>query len=381
MVSWELTADQRAIQDMVHKFAEKEIRPLAPEMDEKGKVDFDLLAKAEELGLQSVSIPAEYGGMDLDTVTATVIAEELGWGCSGFGMYLCEDWTSSLPLILFGTDEQKQKWLPRVTEHGALIGMGVTEPNAGCDVANISTTARKDGDYYVLNGTKHFITNGGDAEFYTVFATLDKSKGYKALTPFLVTADAPGFSIGKKENKMGVRCSSTAELILEDVRVPKDQLIGREGLGMGLAMMMLDYGRVTVGAMSVGVARAALEMAVEYAQQRVQFGKPIGVNQGISFKLADMATKVQAARHMIWHAAWLRDQKKNYSKEAAMAKWFASDVCMQVTMDAVQVFGGSGYMREFPLEKWMRDAKIFQIMIGTSEIQQLVIAKHLMPNL
>lgn len=381
MVSWELTPEQRSIQDMVHRFAEKEIRPLAQKMDETGETDLGLLDKAKELGLQGCTVPTEYGGGGLDAITACIIAEELGWGCAGFSLNLVEDWASSIPLVLLGTEEQKRKWLPRVTEEGKLIGMAITEPNAGCDVGNIATTAKKDGDYYLLNGTKHFITNGGRSEFYTVFATLDRSQGSRGLTAFLVEQDTPGFSIGKMENKMGVRCSATAELILEDVRVPKENLMGEEGGGFRLAMVMLDYGRVYVPAINVGLARAAFEESAKYAQERIQFGKPIGVNQGISFRIADMATKIQAARHLTWHAAWLLDQKKSFSAESAMAKWYASDMAMQVTADAVQIFGGAGYMKDFPLEKWMRDAKIFQIFIGTNEIQQIVIAKHLMPSL
>jgi acyl-CoA dehydrogenase len=381
MISWELTPEQKTLRDTVHRFAEKQIRPLAQQMDETCETDEGLLEKAKEMGLPGCTVPREYGGGGLDVVSSAIIGEELAWGCAAFAVTITEDWISCLPLLDVGTEEQKKKWLPRVAEEGKLIGSAITEPGAGSDVSTLSTTARKDGNLYTLNGAKQFITNGGIADFYNVFATLDKSKGYKGITAFLVDSQTPGFYPGKKERKMGLSSSHTGELIFENVCVPEENLLGVERGGFRVAMKLLDYSRVIIASVAVGLARAAMEEAAKYAQERVQFGKPIGVNQGVSFKLADMAIRIQAARHLMWHAAWLADQGKSYSHEAAMAKCFASDVAMWVTTEAIQVFGGAGYMKDFQLEKWMRDAKILQIVVGTNEIQRMLISRVMMPDL
>lgn len=378
MISFKLTEEQEQIRRLARTFAEKEIIPIAAEYDEKEEIPWHIVEKAHALGLMNRTVPVEYGGQGLDHVTDAIVAEELAYGCLGISGALGANGLALTPILIAGTPEQKEKFLKPFCAKPQLAAFCLTEPNAGSDVASISTTAVRDGDYYVINGRKCFITNGGIAALYTVFATVDKSKGLKGITAFIVPGDTPGISMGRKERKMGDRASHVAEVIFEDVRVPKENVLWSEGQGFKIAMMTLDRTRPIVGAAAVGVARRALEEAIKYSKQRVQFGRPICENQAIQFMLADMATKVEAARMLVWYACWLLDQGLPVSKVGAMAKMYAADVAMSVTVDAVQIFGGYGYMRDYPVEKLMRDAKILQIYEGTNQIQRMVIARNLL---
>lgn len=375
MIEFELTDEQKMMKDMAHEFAEKEIRPIAAELDEKEEHSWEIVKKAAKSGLITHGIPAEYGGGGQGSITGCIIAEELAWGCLGIATTLGAPTLASLPIIITGNEDQKKEWLSRLCnpDNPKLAGFCLTEPEAGSDAANLKTTAVLDGDEYVINGNKHFITNGGLSEFYTVFAMTDKSKGYGGISAFIVDANSPGIAMARKESKMGIRASQTAEMVFEDVRVPKENLLKEEGMGFYVAMSTLDVSRPGVGSIAVGVARAAYEAALEYAKERIQFGKPIIRHQAIGFMLADMLIQITAARMLVWNAAWQVDQGKP-GLESAMAKTFASDVAMWVTTEAVQIHGGYGYMKEYPVEKWMRDAKITQIYEGTNQIQRLIIS-------
>lgn len=378
MVDFQLTEEQEQIRRLAASFAEKEIIPAAAAYDEKEEVPWSIIEKAHAVGLMNLHVPVEYGGQGLDHVTGALVTEELAYGCLGITGSIGNNNLALTPLLLVGTEEQKQKFLPPFCARPQLGGFCLTEPNAGSDVANISTSARLKGDHYVINGQKCFITNGGIANLYTVFAKTDPAKGVRGLSAFLVPGDTPGLRGGKKEKKMGDRASHVGEVLFEDVCVPKENLLGKEGDGFKIAMMTLDSTRPGIGALAVGVARRAFTEALKYARQRVQFGKPIAENQAIQFLLADMAMKIEAARGLVLKACWLLDQGRRATKEGAMAKCFASDVAMAVTVDAVQIHGGYGYMREYPVEKLMRDAKILQIYEGTNQIQRLVIARELL---
>ncbi len=379
MVDFELTDEQKLMQKTAHDFAEKEMRPVALDYDKKGAMPFEIVQKAHDIGLDTAFIPEAYGGGGVtSTLTHCVVMEELNWGCAGIATGLIGAGLAYLPVIHMGTEEQKQKFLRRFTGPEAKLGaLALTEPDAGSDVAAISTTATKDGDQWVLNGTKRFITNGGIAELTVVFATVDRSLRHFGLRALVVEKDNPGMKEGKVEDKMGVRASHTSELIFDDCRVPAFNMLGAEDSGAFVgAMKALEASRPLVAAGAIGVARAAYEYSLEYSRNRKAFGGPIAKKQGIAFMLADMKTKIDAARLLTWRAAWMMDQGMPMNKEASIAKLFATDAAMEVTTDAVQIMGGTGYMRDEPVEKWMRDAKVFQIWEGTSQIQRLVISRE-----
>ncbi len=378
MIGFDLTEEQIALQDMAHKFAANEIRPKAAECDQTGTFPMEIFRKAFDLGLMTGFIPEALGGLGLGSLESCLIEEELAWGCAGITTSMTCNGLALTPIILAGTEDQKKQFVvPFGTEFG-FASFCLTEPGAGSDAGGIATTARKDGDVYVMNGRKCFITNGTHASQYTVFASTDRSRGHKGLSAFIVPRSLPGVSPGKKEDKMGQRASDTSDVLFEEVRVPAANLLGKEGEGFKIAMKTLDYARPSVASMSVGVARAALELAMQYSKERVQFGAPIAMNQAIHFLLADMAMDIEAARLLTLKSAWLLDQGRRCTKESSFAKAFAADLAMRVTTDAVQTFGGYGYMKDYPVEKLMRDAKLLQIYEGTSQIQRLVIAKEIM---
>ena len=372
-----LNEDQLELQEMVREFVDKEITPFAGEMDRNNEAMPGLMEKAADMGLLNLIVPEEYGGPGLDSVTVAMIYEELGKGCAGIATSMAANSLASYPILLSGSEEQKVEHCNLLNE-GGLAAFALTEPNAGSDAGGVATTAVKDGDNYILNGTKAFITNAGVADTFLVFANTRKSGGIRGLTAFIVPKGTPGFKVGKKEDKMGIRPSNTCELILQDVVIPVKNRVGREGEGFRIAMTTLDSARPFVGAVSVGLAQAALDVAVKYAKERKQFGQPIASFQMIQAMVADMAIKVETARLMVQKVCWMRDQGMNFTKEAAMAKCYAADVAMQVTTDAVQIMGGYGYSREYPVEKMMRDAKIMQIYEGTNQIQRLVIANKIL---
>ncbi|UCC65826.1 MAG: acyl-CoA dehydrogenase family protein [Anaerolineae bacterium] len=378
-MDFSLTEEQRALQKMARDFAQNEMAPVAAEYDESGEFPWPIVRKAHELGLVNITIPEEYGGMGGTAVEECIVAEELFAGCAGMGTSMLSNNLAVTPIILTGTDEQKQRFLELLAEEPIMAAFCLTEPGAGSDVANLRTGVAKDGDGYVLNGTKMFITNGSVAQLYTVFATLEPGKrNYRAFCAFLVPRDTPGVSVGKKENKMGHRASDTAEVIFENVRVPKENLLGREGEGHKIAFMTLDKSRAAIAASAVGIARAAFEAASDYAKQRITFGKPLAGHQAIQFMLADMAIKIETARLMCWKAAWLGDNDQPNNLESSIAKCYATDICMDVTTDAVQILGGYGYSKEYPVEKYMRDAKLMQIYEGTNQMQRHVIARNIL---
>lgn len=374
-----LNEEQLELQKMVREFVEKEITPYAAEMDAENHMRDGLIDKANEMGLLNVIVPEELDGPGLDSISVATIYEELGKGCAGVATSLAANSLATVPVLLAGTDEQKKMYCD-ILNNGGLAAFALTEPGAGSDAGGVSTRAvhNKEEGTYTLNGTKMFITNGGLAEIFLVFANTRKTGGIRGLTAFIVPKDTPGFSVGKKENKMGIRPSNTTELVLQDVVIPESYRVGREGEGFRIAMNTLDSARPFVGAVSVGIAQAALDCAVKYAKERRQFGQPIASFQMVQGMLADMAMKVETARLMVQKACWMRDQGMEFSKEAAMAKCYAADTAMQVTTDAVQVMGGYGYTKEYPVEKMMRDAKIMQIYEGTNQIQRLVIANKLL---
>ena len=374
-----LNEEQLELQEMVREFVDKEITPYAAEMDAENHMRDGLIDKANEMGLLNVIVPEELDGPGLDSISVATIYEELGKGCAGVATSLAANSLATVPVLLAGTDEQKKMYCD-ILNNGGLAAFALTEPGAGSDAGGVSTRAvhNKEEGTYTLNGTKMFITNGGLAEIFLVFANTRKTGGIRGLTAFIVPKDTPGFSVGKKENKMGIRPSNTTELVLQDVVIPESYRVGREGEGFRIAMNTLDSARPFVGAVSVGIAQAALDCAVKYAKERRQFGQPIASFQMVQGMLADMAMKVETARLMVQKACWMRDQGMEFSKEAAMAKCYAADVAMQVTTDAVQVMGGYGYTKEYPVEKMMRDAKIMQIYEGTNQIQRLVIANKLL---
>lgn len=374
-----LNEEQLELQEMVREFVEKEITPYAAEMDAENHMRDGLIDKANEMGLLNVIVPEELDGPGLDSISVATIYEELGKGCAGVATSLAANSLATVPVLLAGTDEQKKMYCD-ILNNGGLAAFALTEPGAGSDAGGVSTRAvhNKEEGTYTLNGTKMFITNGGLAEIFLVFANTRKTGGIRGLTAFIVPKDTPGFSVGKKENKMGIRPSNTTELVLQDVVIPESYRVGREGEGFRIAMNTLDSARPFVGAVSVGIAQAALDYAVKYAKERRQFGQPIASFQMVQGMLADMAMKVETARLMVQKACWMRDKGMEFSKEAAMAKCYAADTAMQVTTDAVQVMGGYGYTKEYPVEKMMRDAKIMQIYEGTNQIQRLVIANKLL---
>jgi len=377
MISFSLTEEQEMLRQEARKFARKEIVPVAAQYDREGEFPREIVQKAFDMGLMNDVIPEEYGGPGISYVDSCIISEELAAGCAGVATTVMANSLALTPIVIVGSDEQKKHFLPPMCEKLEFAAFCLTEPGAGSDVGAISTTAVRDGDHYVINGTKHFITNGGVAGLYTVFASTDKSRGARGLSAIVVKKDeTPGVSTGNELDKMGQRASNTAEVVFENARVPVGNLLGREGQGFKIAMMTFDTTRPVVSAVSVGVARAAYEYAVEYVKERIQFGAPLAKNQAVQFEIADMAMKIEAARLLTWHAAWMMDNGMKQSKEAAIAKAFAADAAMDITTRAVQLFGGYGYSKEYPVEKLMRDAKLLQIYEGTSEIQRLVIARN-----
>ena len=379
-VSFALTDEQKALRDLAHEFADREIRPKAAGYDERQQHPQDIVEKAHELGLMNLHIPAEYGGLGLGAFDGMLVGEELCWGCSGIGTTLSVNGLAAGPVIIFGTEEQKRQWLVPLVEEPILCSFCLSEPNAGSDVSGIQTTAVRHGDEYVINGSKMFITNAGHAAWFVVFASTDRSKGHRGLSAFVVPRAADGVVIEKHLDKMGQRSTDTSALAFQDVKVPASHRVGEEGEGFKIAMRTLDFTRPGTAIGAVGVARAAYEHAKAYAVERVQFGMPIAMNQGVNFLIADMATKIEASRLLCWQAGWMLDNGwgRNATVYSSMAKRFAADTAMEVTTDAVQVFGGYGYMKEYPVEKLMRDAKLYQIYEGTSQIQRLVIARDLM---
>jgi acyl-CoA dehydrogenase len=376
-VSFELTDEQRELRRLAREFAEKEIRPKAAGYDEHSTHPADIVSKAHELGLMNPHLPEEYGGLGLPGFDGMLIGEELSWGCAGIAVSIVANTLGAAPVVIAGTDEQKRRWLPPLIEQPILCSFGLSEPNAGSDVSGIQTTAVRHGDEYVINGSKMFITNAGQAGWLVVFASTDKSKGHRGLSAFIVPTDLDGVTVEKHLDKMGQRATDTSALAFQDVQIPVENRLGEEGEGFKIAMKTLDFTRPGTAAGAVGVAQAAFDYAVEYAKTRVQFGQPIAMNQGVNFLVADMATEIEASRLLVWQAAWLIDQGKRATLQSSFAKRFAADTAMKVTTDAVQIFGGYGYMKEYPVEKLMRDAKLFQIYEGTSQIQRLVIAREI----
>ena len=376
-VSFGLTDEQRSLRELAREFADAEIRPKAAEYDEHSTHPEDVIAKAHELGLMNVHVPEEYGGLGLPCFDGMLIGEELYRGCAGIGTSIVANGLGAGPVILFGSDEQKRQWLPPLVDEPILCSFGLSEPGAGSDVASLKTTAVRRGDEYVLNGSKTFITNAGHAAWTVVFAKTDPSKGHKGISAFVVPMDTSGVTVEKHLDKMGQRSTDTSAFSLQDVVVPVANRLGEEGQGFRIAMTTLDFTRPGTAAGAVGVAQAAFELAVEYAKERVTFDMPIAMHQGVNFMIADMATEIEAARLLVWQAAWLIDQGKRATLQSSHAKRFAADVAMKVSTDAVQVFGGYGYIKEYPVEKLMRDAKLFQIYEGTSQIQRLVIAREI----
>ena len=383
MIGFDLTEEQQRMQEMAHEFAEKEMRPVAAHYDETEEFPWPVMRKANDVGLLTYALPEEYGGAGVvSQVTNCLVQEELFWGCAGIATSMGAIMLGALPILISGTEEQKKKYLGMLTEsrpdgNPRLGAFALTEPDAGSDAASLKTSAKKVKGGYVLNGTKHFITNGGIADVYTVFATHDPSQGADGIDCFIVEGGWEGVKPGKKEKKMGIRASHTAQVHFEDVFVPEENMLGAESEGFFVAMQVLDKSRPMVATGAVGIARAAFEAALAYSLERKQFGRAIAKQQAIGFMLADMATKIDAARLLCHRSAWLLDQDLPSMKESSMAKSFAPDVAMEVTTDAVQIFGGVGYTREYPVEKWMRDAKIMQIFEGTTQIQKLVISRSL----
>lgn len=378
-MNFELTEEQKMIQDMARNFAEKEVAPLAAELDETHRYPVELAHKMGELGLMGIAVPEAYGGAGMDYVCYVVALEEISRACANTGVIMSVN--NSLvcdPLSKNCTEEQKHKFLAPLAAGKKIGCFAMTEPSAGSDASNQKTTAVLDGDTWVLNGSKIFITNGSHADTAVVFAMTDKSKGTRGISTFIVEKGTPGFRVGKIERKLGLNASGTAELIFEDCRIPKSQLLGEVSAGFKIAMQTLDAGRIGIGAQAVGIARAAMEQSVKYSLERVQFNQPIAKFQAIQWMLADMATEIDAARLLVYRAARLKDTGQRFSMEAAMAKLFASETAMKTATKAIQVHGGYGYMKEYPVERNFRDAKITEIYEGTSEIQRLVIASNLL---
>ena len=381
MVDFTLTDEQKDLRELAHSFAEKEIRPVAWEYDKDGTWPEEIIKKAWEVGLMNTHVPEEYGGPGLDNMTGVLIEEEIGWGCSGIGTSLNCNGLASAPLMVAASEELKKKYLGMLCEEPKLASFCLTEPDAGSDVAGMKTSAVKKGNQYVINGSKCFITNGQYADWYTVYAKTDKDAGHRGISCFVVPREADGITVDKKEDKLGQRASNTATISFNDVAIPEDHLVGEENHGFRVAMATLDRTRPGVAAMAVGIARAAFEFATEYSKERVQFGVPIAMHQAIQFMIADMATKVHLSRLATWNSAVLLDQGRRNTLESSHAKRFAADTAMEVATDAVQVYGGYGFIKEYPVEKLMRDAKIMQLYEGTSQIQRLVIAREvLMPR-
>ena len=378
-MNFTLTKEQELVRQMVRDFAVNEVKPIAAEIDVTERFPMENVKKMGELGMMGIPFPTEFGGAGGDVLSYILAVEELSKVCATTGVILSAHTSLCASLINEnGTPEQKEKYLRDLCTGNKIGAFGLTEPGAGTDAAGQQTTAVLDGDNYILNGSKIFITNGGVADTFIVFAMTDKSKGTKGISAFIVEKGFLGFSIGKKEDKLGIRASSTTELIFENCIVPKENLIGREGKGFGIAMKTLDGGRIGIAAQALGIAEGALEEAIKYMKERKQFGRPISAFQGLQWMVAEMSTKIEAARFLVYKAAWLKENKQPYSIDAARAKLYAAEVAMDVTTKAVQLFGGYGYTKEYPVERMMRDAKITEIYEGTSEVQKMVISGSLL---
>ena len=378
-MNFTLTKEQELVRQMVRDFAVNEVKPIAAEIDVTERFPMENVKKMGELGMMGIPFPTEFGGAGGDVLSYILAVEELSKVCATTGVILSAHTSLCASLINEnGTPEQKEKYLRDLCTGNKIGAFGLTEPGAGTDAAGQQTTAVLDGDNYILNGSKIFITNGGVADTFIIFAMTDKSKGTKGISAFIVEKGFPGFSIGKKEDKLGIRASSTTELIFENCVVPKENLIGREGKGFGIAMKTLDGGRIGIAAQALGIAEGALDEAIKYMKERKQFGRPIAAFQGLQWMVAEMSTKIEAARFLVYKAAWLKENKQPYSVDAARAKLYAAEVAMDVTTKAVQLFGGYGYTKEYPVERMMRDAKITEIYEGTSEVQKMVISGSLL---
>jgi len=374
-----LTEQQKLIKSIARRVAEERILPVRAELDEKEQFPWEIVKDIANADLFRIFIPEQYEGMGEGSFALCIAVEELSRACAGVALTYAADALGTLPILLYASEKQKQQYLPAIASGTRLTAFGLTESGAGSDAGAIKTTAKRDGDSYILNGTKQFITNGGEAEIYTIIALTDPTKGARGASAFIVEKDTPGFTFGKKEKKMGIRCSATRELVFHNCRIPKENLLGKEGLGFIVTMKTLDSSRPGVGALAVGLAQGALEAAVAYARQRVQFGHPVSAIQAVQHMLANMAMELEAARALVYATAKTIDSgAKDFTEEGAMAKVFATDMAMKVTIDAVQVFGGAGYMRDYPVEKMMRDAKINQIYEGTNQVLRNVIALELL---
>ncbi len=381
MVDFTLTDEQKDLRELAHDFAEKDIRKVAWEYDRDSTWPDDIIKKAWDVGLMNTHVPEEYGGPGLDYLSGALIEEELSWGCSGIATSLGANGLAGAPLLVAASEETKSKYLGMLTEEPKLASFCLTEPDAGSDVSGMRTNAVKKGNQYVINGSKCFITNGSYADWYTVYAKTDKDAGHRGISCFVVDRELDGVTVDKKEDKLGQRASNTATISFNDVAIPEENLVGEENKGFKVAMMTLDRTRPGVAGMATGIAQAAFEFARDYSKERVQFGVPIAMHQAIQFMIADMATKIEASRLLTWQSAALLDQGKRNTLASSHAKRFAADSCMEIATDAVQVYGGYGFIKEYPVEKLMRDAKIMQLYEGTSQIQRLVIAREvLMPR-
>jgi len=377
-MNFQLTEEQLMIQKVVREFAAKELAPLAAELDEKEEFPHVIINKMAKMGLFGLPFAEEYGGSGAGYLAYAIAVEEISRACASTGItYAAHCSIGTGPIYLFGTEEQKQKWLPLCASGQAFVAFGLTEPNAGSDAGGTQTTALLTGEQWVLNGNKCFITNAGISKVAVVTAMTDRSKGSKGISSFLIPTDTPGFSVGRPYHKLGLKASDTREIILENVRIPKENMLGQPNEGFKQFLVALDGGRISIGALSVGIAQACLDASLQYAKERQQFGQSIAKFQAIQFKLADMKMKTELARLMVYKAAWLKDQSQPFSMEAAIAKLYASEICMQNASEAVQIHGGYGYMKEYPVERYFRDAKLMEIGEGTSEIQRIVIARLL----
>jgi acyl-CoA dehydrogenase len=375
-----LSNEQESLREIAYRFAMDKIRPAAPGLDERAEFPRQLIQEGHALGLVNTTLPVELGGSGLSIFDACLVIEEIAWGCSGFATSMVANDLALTPIRIGGTEEQKRRFIEPIATKGELASFCLTEPGAGSDAAGLQTTVEDGGDCWIINGSKQWITNAGYASQFTVFATSDKTKRHKGICCVVVPRNTPGISVGHHENKMGQRCSDTCRVTFDSVRVPKDHMIGAVGEGFSIAMKTLDASRPMTAAIAVGIGRAACEHAISYAKERKQFGVSISTFQGIQFMLADMATGVESARLLTWRSAWLLDQGKPSSLESSMAKRVSADTAMSVATDAVQIFGGYGYTKEYPVEKLMRDAKLLQIYEGTSQIQRVVIARELLKN-
>lgn len=378
-MDFKLTPEQEMIRDVVRDFALREVEPLAEELDREARHPVETVEKMAEAGIMGISVPKEYGGAGADGISYAIAVEEISRVCASTGIVVSvNNSLACFPILKFGTEEQKQKYVAPMAKGEKLGAFGLTEPNAGTDAAQQCTVAVKQEDGYLINGSKCFITNGGVADTMVIFALTDPSKGTRGISAFIIEKTMEGFSVGTKEDKLGIRGSQTTELIFQDMLVPHENLLGAEGRGFGIAMQTLDGGRIGVAAQALGIAQGALDKATQYAKEREQFGKPIGKFQAIQWKLADMETRINAARMLVYKAAYAKDTQKRYSVEAAMAKLYAAETAMWVTTEAIQVHGGYGYTKDYPVERYFRDAKITEIYEGTSEVQRMVISGALL---